>query len=532
MTVEHYAVETVEVDEAEGTAVVRLMPWGKVIEHNGRRITYDPGSIKVGGLVPVNVDHGDGALERVGKVTGTIDDDGGLDGTIKLSDTTLGRDVRTLMRDGVLTDVSAGVEILGSEAKDGVLHLTGRLDHLAIVGHGAFGGVDGSRIMAAYRKGETVGETTDKVDIDVEAIIDRVTETYASKDDIGRLESAIARLGVPDPKPENPRPGNFSSMQEYVLTQKRAHQGDPRARERLDTYYASVQDNLDEYALGNETTTTSAGLVPNYLSQEVLGLIDNYRPFVDSIPSDPIGDYGMSVNYPEVTTKPNVAVQATQKTEVASTPMAIGVKTVALATYAGATDVALQLVERSQPSFLDILFEQLAGVYAERTDAAAIAAAKAAAVAIANQNVVANLGTSATATWAAVAAGVAGILADTKRTPTHFWLSADRFAQLITLVDSTGRPLLTPIPGGQPGQGTGDFTTFEFEYGGLRVVVDPNAASGTSLLGWNQAAATLEQRPQQIRALEVDVLGLEVGIWGLFGTVIKYPGGFWTINIA
>jgi HK97 family phage major capsid protein len=369
-------------------------------------------------------------------------------------------------------------------------------------------------------------------------VVPEITEepaTYATREDFDRLERLIAAATIPanDRPPE--RPGNFRSLHEYVMTQHRAREGHPAAVQRIATYHQAAAEQLaglEQYALADDTTTTATGLVPDYLSSEIIGLIDNFRPFVDSIPSDPVGPYGMSVVYPNVTTKPDVGVQAVEKTQVTSQAMVVGTKVVDLVTFAGASDVSLQLVERSQPSFLDRLFAELAGVYAQRTDAASIAAAKAAAVAAGNVGVVANLGTSAAATWAAVAAGVAGIIADTKRAPTHMWISADRFGQLITLVDSSGRPLLTPVMGGTPGQGTADFTTFEFQYGGLRVIVDPHAAAGTALLGWNGAAATLELRPQQLRALQVDLLGLNVGVWGLFSTVIKYGGGFWTINAA
>ena len=197
--------------------------------------------------------------------------------------------------------------------------------------------------------------------------------------------------------------------------------------------------------LADDTTTTAAGLVPDYLCSDIIGLINNSRPFVDSIASDPIGPYGMSVVYPKVVQRPDVNVQATEKTQVTSQAMDIDPITVDLITYAGASDVSLQLVERSQPSFLDRLFAELAGMYAERTDAAAAAAVVTAVDALTtNEAVVADLGASASATWAAFATAAGVIAAAVKRPADTVWLGTTRFTQMMKLVDSGVGPWSYP----------------------------------------------------------------------------------------
>lgn len=534
MTLEHYATVRLEPsEEAErGRARVRVMPYGQTITHNGETVTYDPGSLSVPDFVPVNIDHGDGVLQRVGVLERAAGSDDGLYGELRISDTTVGRDVRTLLVDGVLTDISAGVKVDPAQttSKGGVTHLHGTLDHIAIVTRGAFSGdATGARVLAAYQETPPMSEPA----------IDPAT--YATTQSVENLERQVAALSVPNPEPAPSRPGNFRNLHDYFITQRDAVAGVTRARERLDLYrreadaaLAEMRAGVSAYALADDTTTTAAGLVPDYLSSDVIGLITGSRPFVDSIASDPVGPYGMSVVYPKIVQRPDVNVQATEKTQVTSQAMDIDPVTVDLVTYAGASDVSLQLVERSQPSFLDRLFAELAGVYAERTDAAAAAAVVTAVDALTtNEAVVADLGASASATWAAFATAAGVIAAAVKRPADTVWLGTTRFTQIMKLVDSGGRPLVVPDEGGPSNaQGVGSLSTFNFRYGGFRVIVDPFIAATTCLIGSSWGASTLELQPQQLRAIQVDLLGVNAGVWGLFATVVKYANAFYIIKAA
>ena len=89
-------------------ATVRLLPFGEVIDYRGERIQFDAGSIALDGSVPLTVDHGKGAVDRIGLLTAREESDA-LYGELMISDTQLGREVYQLMRDGVITDVSAGL---------------------------------------------------------------------------------------------------------------------------------------------------------------------------------------------------------------------------------------------------------------------------------------------------------------------------------------------------------------------------------------------------------------------------------------
>jgi HK97 family phage major capsid protein len=330
----------------------------------------------------------------------------------------------------------------------------------------------------------------------------------------------------------------FRSIRDFVDCQRYAAQGNPQAIERMTQHFDSISEyqlalaeqHFDEYALGDDTTTTGAGIVPDYLATEVIGLIDNFRPGVNLFPRDPAGDHGMAVVYPEVKTKPDVDTQATQNTEVTSQAMDIDPKSVSLVTYAGASQIAMQLIERSQPSFLNRVLAELAGVYAQRTDAAFVAALVSGA---GNTAIVADLGADAAATYAAFAVAAGDVAAGIKRPANAAIVAVDRFVELIGLVDSEGRPLVTPAESGpNNAQGVGGLSSFRFDYAGLSqgIVVDPHAADGTCAVVSTEAAASVETASQQVRAVQAGLLAVDVGIWGMFAPVVKYADGISTIT--
>lgn len=496
---------------------MRLIPWNVPISHKGQLIQFDRGSVEIpaGALIPLTLDHGNGALERIGRFEQFEDREDGLYAVAVLADTTVGRDALTLLLDGLLDEVSAGVRIdPAGEYIDaaGIRHRSGALDHGSLVASGAFG--RGGRVLAVHND-DTKG--TDKMDkTDDTSAPDTKVETFATRDDIDRLETLVAQLQIPGANQERPR--LFSDMRDFVLTLAAAAGGDGEARHRL-----------EEYALASDTTTSAAGIVPDYQSREVIQIVDTERPFVGSIPSDPIGDHGMSAAYPKVTQSPTVDAQSAENAEVDSTQMTVTAATVDFVTYAGASKVARQLIERSQPSFVDAMFREYAAAYAQKTEAAAIAAAIAGATGTA---VLADLGASASATRAAINTADAALIAAVRRPATHIAVGSTRWAQLNNLVDSTGRPLLV-FPEDGPRNADGTLSAMTAKYRGKTVLLAPDAGATDCLLYVaNRFAATLESDPVQPRAEIVSTASVELGVYGLFALIVKHAGGGYTLTAS
>lgn len=501
-----------EISEAtESTMTARLVPFGEAVEYGGGTVKFEAGSVRIPDQVPLTIDHGDSVLDRIGVLTRSFETQDGLYAEFKISDVPSGQTVRALLADGALTDVSVGVQVEQStHAADETM--TGTLDHVSVVVHGRFGRSENpSKVLAVHDEGEPqMAEDTKEAVAPVAAFDD------------SELKAEILRLSEQVDTFENrvvEEPAIFATPGEYVQALVAAGKGDNDA-----------SNKLEKFALAVDTTTTAAGVVPDFLSTEYLSIIATSRAFVGNIPNDAIGTSGMSVVYPKRTSGPSVAVQATENLEVDSTALVIGVESVDLLTFAGANKVSQQLITRSSPAFVDILFRELASQYSQVTDAASIATAVAA---VGDTAILADLGADAAATFAAFSLANSVIIGGVRAPADTVWLAPDRWAQLNSLVDGDGRPLLVfGANGPMNAQGQSSFNTMVAQYHGWIVRLDPDAATGTCLIAWTPSYANLESSPTQLSALQVDTLSTDLGIWGLQNIVVKFPDGTYSLTLA
>jgi len=232
-----------------------------------------------------------------------------------------------------------------------------------------------------------------------------------------------------------------------------------------------------------------------------------------------------------VTGKGTVAKQATEITEIASGAVTVATKSADLFTYAGANNVAQQLIMRSSPAFVQILLDELAGQYAQVTNKDSVEVAVAGA---GDTAVLADLGADAAATFAAFNLASSTIILGVRRPADTVWLAPDRWGQINSLVDADGRPLLVyPANGPMNAQGQSGFDTTVAQYHGWVLRLDVDAPAGTCLIAASQkSVANLESNPTQLSALQVSTLSTEIGIWGLQNIIVKYPDGLYTLTAA
>ena len=490
---------------AAGSLTARIAPFGVAVPYGSRTVEFAVGSIHVPqSNVPLTLDHADGVLSAVGVMTRSFETTDALFAEFTLADTEAGRDVRELLKLGAVNDVSVGIA-LTEDFEGGIM--SGTLDHVSVVSHGR---IPNAEVLSVHDDKEpTVAEEEEATAPVVAYDDEELKQTMAEMAD--KIDTFTTK--VVD------EPALFSSLSDFVETMADDRRG-----------MADAVDKMAKFALASDTTTGASGVVPDYLSSEYLSIIDTTRAFNNNIPQDPIGSAGMSVVYPKRTSGPSVAEQVTENTEVDSTALVIGIQTVALKTYAGANKVSQQLITRSQPGFVDILFRELAGQYASVTDAASIATAVAAA---GDSNVLADLSTDAAVTFAAFNDANAAVIAGVRKPADTVWLAPDRWAQLNSLTDSSGRPLLVYGPNNPSNaQGQSQFNTMVAQYHGWTVRLDVDAATGTCLIANSMAMANLEQSPVQLSALQVDTLSTDIGIYGLQNIIVKFPAGLATLTLV
>ena len=518
-----------QLSPAEGRSMIaRAIPYGETIEHNGQQVTFDAGSVTVPkSVVPLTVDHGDGSTDRIGKLERWFDEKGAGFAEFTVSETSLGSDILTLLHDEVLTDVSIGVLIDDSaefEDDAGVLHRSGTLDHVSVVGKGAFGSAcAGSKVLSVHsqeKEPHMADEKVEAVVVDTYDDTELVAEIVTLNDKIDKLEASKV---VSEPE-------LFEDMKDFILTSHYAGAGNQDAVEKM---AKSDQYEIETFAMSNDDTTTAGGVVPNFLHSRILGLLEGSRPTVDAFPKLDPGDYGMSVVLPNVTTEAAVAAQSAGGDQPNSTEMVIGTSTFALETYAGANRVNVQLIERSSPLFVDRLFESLVSSYSTVTDAA-FNAALVAGVGT-NTAVLASFSADPTATYAAILAGVQAIGTDTKRAADRLIVGSEAFYELLANLDSEDRPLINAFaPVNAVGIATGNAWNFDYAPG-LAGIFDPHAAAASALIAWSGAAASLEVPLPRLSVSKVEFASMDLGIIGLFSDAILYggnTGGLYSLTAA
>lgn len=139
------------------------------------------------------------------------------------------------------------------------------------------------------------------------------------------------------------------------------HRTDPEAAKRLMRHDAETR---------NVTSASGQGggfIPPVYLAEYAVEVARQGRPFANALPSVPLPDTGTVITIPKMDTGASEAAQVegntVSETDVTSSQVSVYVRTIA-----GQQDVSLQLLERSNPAFDQIIFRDLALAHATELD--------------------------------------------------------------------------------------------------------------------------------------------------------------------
>lgn len=274
---------------------------------------------------------------------------------------------------------------------------------------------------------------------------------------------------------------------------------------------------LARFALANQITGNNPGVIPPAWVTEIAGIVDAGRTLIQALggpralPSD-----GMTLTWPtfagDLTTL--IGEQTTQKTEVTSARVDITQGTQAIKTYAGASDIAYQLLRRSSPAYRDAYERILALAYALVTERAFEDFVEAAATAL----VVGATGT--------VAQIKAALFKGSRAVKSATGLPASVVAVASNIFDTWGGiDGLTPQQyGTQNVPGTADASSLRINISGLEVVDCPAFATGLVVVTNPIAAQWWEDGPFPVSADDVAKLGLDVGLWGMGAPKLQAAG--------
>ena len=304
-------------------------------------------------------------------------------------------------------------------------------------------------------------------------------------------------------EPDQPAEIQYRSAGAYILDYWRAGLGVDEAQSRLELFHR---------AAAHQTTGDNPGLLPVQMLEPVLNWVDQSRPLVTALgPRQlPSGTW----NRPKISQHVNVAPQAGEKTELVSRKMVIGMVPVTATTYGGYVNVSRQNIDWTQPAIMDLVVNDLAGVYAQETEKALCVAVDAATTA---GPVIPTGPATPAAVNAAIWAAVGSVYAETKGAGrVIIAASPDMLGMLGPLF-----PSVNPTNAISTGFNASDFATgASGSISGLQVVVSAGFDAGTIIVLSTAAVEVYEDRIGSLQVVEPSVLGVQVAYAGYFADVI------------
>jgi hypothetical protein len=464
---------------------------GPVIFELGSINEIDPASVKL------LLEHD--ARRPIGRATNFTITPGGINGTFKISSTTAGADALIEASEGLRDGLSIGAMIDAHEIRDGIIHVTSaRMIEVSMVTSPAF--TDARVTQVAASEPEDPATETIK---EIETMSEQPIEEIEIEADVEASKVEASRFG--SPIFTQPRALPSLTAGQYASKILSAQRGN---REAMDFLTAA----------GEATTTDNAGLIPVPFLREIIGVVDSSRPFIDSIERRALPASGMSFRIPRWQVLPTVA-ETDELATPSDTMTEIDDLTVDIVKFAGQQRVSIELLERSDPSYLDELLRGLASSYAQQTDLYAF-----------TEGIVGCGASGGTGYVAAIADAVAESAAVMRFNPNRLLVGATQYAGLLAAVDDSDRPLFNAV--GPTSNAAGTNIMSRGNVMGLDLVVDYNIGA-TNILAYPSAYATFyESGTAQVRVNVIDTMTVEIAVYGFVALANKYPTAIRAITVA
>jgi HK97 family phage prohead protease len=485
----------------QGTGEVGNTSAGKVVFEKGSiALPDDPKTIKL-------LNQHD-SRKPLGKATAFIEQAGdGIYASFSISRSQRGTEALILAEEGLQSGLSVGVEVITSKQKGGVMHVSAaRLFEVSLVTEAAFKSAQVTDIAAE----ETPVVEEENPPTESEAVVENTPDVAAPEVEATAVEAARPTVSITNVRE---RVAPITSGQ-YLDASIRAALGDTESRH--------------EVLAADDSTSTNTGLtlaphLNTFLTDTFTG-----RPAFEAVTRGSLaGITGMSFTIPRLFTNASSADTAptVADTNEGSAPSETGMTSVSdtinIDKFAGLNEVSFELIDRSQPAFLDLLMAELRKAYEKATDAALIAKFTSA-------------GTQATST-AATAAGLQSFIAVEsaaayKGTGGSFAnkliASTDQWAAINGYVDGSSRPLYSAQGQTQNASGATVPTAVVGNVLGTSLIVDHNiTVSGvvdeSAFLVAPQSVYTWESPQTELR---VNLLGTGQIQIMLYGYLALYCG--------
>ena len=501
-------------DTQTRTLTGRIVTWGEEGFTSAGKTIFAKDSITIPKNVKLLLEHD--RTRPIGKLTNYEVTDSGIEASFKIAGTIAGDDSLLEAAEGLRDGFSVGIKLNEWENVDGAMVISSsQMIETSLVTDPA---IDSARVSEVAASETEVSESNDS-DIKPEGE-DLVSETVSESVTTEAVEAAKSEVTVSASAPvmySSPRVNLNVTAGQYAKAQLAASRGDNDARDLI-------------AALQVATVAENTGMVPpNYL-RDVIGIIDNSRPFIDSIERAALPASGMTINVPSLVTSagggtgvaPTVTVEA-EAGAVSNTGMETAYLTGTVSKYSGMNTLSVELLERSDPNFYAELTQQLQNAYLKTIDTTVLTALLAAGM----------NGTDTTADLDGIVAftteGAREIYSNTGYFAQNYIANPAQWGALIGAQDSTKRPVFNAL---QPMNAAGQVgpQSIRGSVLGLDLYVDKNFSATTfdddSAVILAPEAFTVYRSAQNYMSVNVvSNLQVQVAIYGYMATIAKMPNG-------
>jgi uncharacterized protein len=505
---------SIECSEERREISGKIVPMGsgEIGNTNLGGVVFEAGSIEIDDPSKVRLFSQHDMKKPLGKMLQATVRPDGIYAVFRLSRSTAGNDALVMAQEGLVTGLSIGAEIIASApSRSGHTVVTAaKLKEVSLVTEPAFKSAQVLEIAAE----EVELPVEPNTQPESEAVVENTPDTVAAPE-VEATAVEAARATVPAMAYTKERVAPISSAQ-YLEASIKSALGDDEARRTV--------------RAADDSTSTNTGLtLPQHLNSFITDTFTG-RPVFDAVTKNALIDSGMSFTVPRLYTNAGSADTAPEVADVneGATVTDVGMTsaydTVSINKFAGLNRISWELIDRSSPSFMELLMAELRKAYEKATDTAVLTE-------------LISAGTTATSV-AATAAGLQSFIsvegaAAYKGTGGDFAnklvANTDQWAAITGYADSTGRALYSAQGATMNASGTAVASSVRGNILGTDLIVDHNiAASGVvdnSAFLIAPSSVYVWESPVTNLRLQVLTTGeLEIALYGYLAVYVAKSG--------
>lgn len=493
-------------DEESRTLAGQIVPFGKPGNTSAGKVVFAEGSFVE--LDPKNVklllEH-DGT-KPIGKAIEFSITETGIDGKFKVSKTTRGTDTIIEAQDGLRTGFSVGANVLDYEvAKDGTMTvMAAELIEVSVVSRPAFG-ADAQITEVAATESEVVESVEEETTVE-----NNTPEVVVEEIEVAPVVEASA----PAPIYTRPRVKPLTDGEAF------AH-----------AVYAAAGNEESKRLLveASDTTSNNTGFtlsrgLPSFLSNSF-----DSRPAIEAIGTSALPATGLTYTIPRLTVAPDVNVEG-ELDAVVQVDMQSDYISINVVKLAGKQNVSFELMDRSDPSFGELMLRELRRAYAKQSDQTVLAE-------LLNGTAAANQAADWTGLQAFIATEApAAYVATGGEIANRLIASSAWWSELIGAVDNSDRPVFNAVApsnaGGAVNIGAPRGSVF-----GADLYVDHNISTvglidNSAFLVSPDSVGIWESPQVQLRTNVLSDGSVDVELYGYMAVKVLKAGGVRKFNIA